>query len=423
MMPTAMPAMPLATGQTVKLPYGQALKDQVLKAYELVQHNPYHFFPQWFHATDLTALMAQPVLFLGQDNAYGQVVNNIATLPDLNVLGTVLFDPTTATHTPPNHPLITEAEFLTLAQMQQAKGQPLWVINFHMGSNAYQYWQRLCLQHNIRLLDWAEALRLPMFASVQSGQVTDLWTGLKDRIPECLSRAELFADPHSREVLYRLLLYRLTLDRRALWPIQSGWKSEYLFPGLYEVTPADHFADVGAFNGDTLGQFSLATQGQFDHYTGFEPDPGTYEVLTQYVANRPALANRVTLVPAGVSDTAGTLSFFQGWGGGSRLRNPQETITGNITEVPCIRLDDYFANKRPPTLIKLDVEGAELAGLRGAQQLIETHKPNLAVCAYHLPTDLLDITQWVAELSAGYTLRLRHHSDSHWDTVLYASVL
>jgi FkbM family methyltransferase len=408
--------MPPGTGTLTRL------YDAVMTAYETVQRNPYHFFPQWFQDVTLDTLMRQPVVFLGQENAYGQVMNNLHTIPDINPIGTVVFDKAGAWRPPHKaHPLIHHDALADMAQLYADKGTPIWAINFGMSGNTYQYWQRFCAQQHIRLLDWAEALRLPSFYAVQSGQVTDLWTGLKDRIPEALATADYYDDVQSVETLYRLLLYRLTLDRRVMWPCQTGWQSEYFYTGLYDITTKDRFADVGAFNGDTLGRFSLATQGQFAHYTGFEPDPGTFVQLSQYVAQRPEYQGRVTLERAGVSDTEDSLSFFQGWGGGSRLRHTDETIAGDVITVPCVTLDTYFSDKAPPTLIKYDVEGAELSGLKGAQQLIEAHAPHLAVCAYHLPTDVLTLPAWLRELPVNYTLQLRHHANSHWDTVLYAS--
>jgi hypothetical protein len=50
------------------------------------------------------------------------------------------------------------------------------------------------------------------------------------------------------------------------------------------------------------------------------------------------------------------------------------------TEVPALRLDDYYAQeKRLPDLIKMDVEGAEGSVLKGARQTIARGRPLLLV--------------------------------------------
>jgi hypothetical protein len=54
--------------------------------------------------------------------------------------------------------------------------------------------------------------------------------------------------------------------------------------------------------------------------------------------------------------------------------------TGHATVVPSIRLDDYFAGEnRLPTLIMVDVEGAEAGVLNGARETIARGQPVLLI--------------------------------------------
>jgi len=47
-----------------------------------------------------------------------------------------------------------------------------------------------------------------------------------------------------------------------------------------------------------------------------------------------------------------------------------------IIKVPTISLDDYlFCTRRPPRLVKMDIEGAEYDALLGAETLVEKHRP------------------------------------------------
>lgn len=53
-----------------------------------------------------------------------------------------------------------------------------------------------------------------------------------------------------------------------------------------------------------------------------------------------------------------------------------------------IRLDDFFENREKPSFIKMDVEGAEGAVLRGMPRLLESTDPlTLLICTYHRQED------------------------------------
>jgi hypothetical protein len=46
---------------------------------------------------------------------------------------------------------------------------------------------------------------------------------------------------------------------------------------------------------------------------------------------------------------------------------------------PSVTLDKFCLSHRPPTLIKIDVEGGELEVLRGAREALVHHKPVLVI--------------------------------------------
>lgn len=45
--------------------------------------------------------------------------------------------------------------------------------------------------------------------------------------------------------------------------------------------------------------------------------------------------------------------------------------------VECITLDDLLQRFRPPDLIKLDIEGAELSALKGGEKILNTIRPSI----------------------------------------------
>jgi hypothetical protein len=74
-----------------------------------------------------------------------------------------------------------------------------------------------------------------------------------------------------------------------------------------------------------------------------------------------------------------------------------------------ILLDDFFKNREKPTFIKMDIEGAEGAALRGMKGLIEDNYPLcLLICTYHRQEDW---DHFYAMLHDRFTIS---HSDSYY---------
>jgi len=68
----------------------------------------------------------------------------------------------------------------------------------------------------------------------------------------------------------------------------------------------------------------------------------------------------------------------------------------------------------------MDVEGAELESLKGAEKTIRRDRPKLAICIYHKPEDMTEIPLFIKELVPEYKLYVRMHANDGSETVLYA---
>ena len=87
-----------------------------------------------------------------------------------------------------------------------------------------------------------------------------------------------------------------------------------------------------------------------------------------------------------------------------------------------VTLDSVLENKKV-TILKLDIEGAEMQGLEGAVNIIKEQKPKLAICLYHRPEDLWEIPLYIKEIDAKYRMIIKHHGMINYtDTVLYGKV-
>jgi FkbM family methyltransferase len=134
--------------------------------------------------------------------------------------------------------------------------------------------------------------------------------------------------------------------------------------------------DIGA----NVGFFTLLTSrlvGPAGSVYAFEPLPANLELLRRHLAlNRSA---NVTVFAAAASDRDGH-ARFEGAGSTGRLSAEENGEAGD-REVPTVRLDGLVARGelKPPAVVKLDVEGAELAVLQGMETLLATVRPILLV--------------------------------------------
>lgn len=246
--------------------------------------------------------------------------------------------------------------------------------------------------------------------------------GLEDRF--WLSRAEegeaararaeearrLFADDASRSLFDSHLAFRRTGDYRFLpAPDAEGIYLPVDVPGWLRKRPV-RLLDGGAYDGDTLERFRRADV-PISAAACFEPDPETFARLSAGARFRDEI--ELYLWPCALAASSGRLRFAGGLGESSRV----DPAGGS--EVTCVAVDEALPSFAP-TLVKLDVEGAEEEALVGMTRTLVRHRPDLAVSVYHLPAHLTSLPMRIAGLGAGYRLYLRSHGYSGLETVLYA---
>lgn len=149
--------------------------------------------------------------------------------------------------------------------------------------------------------------------------------------------------------------------------------------------PSDIVLDVGAHSGAwTMALSKLLPEG---HVYSIEALPYYADVLRLTVS---ILRRRnVTVLNRAVNATGEHASLVcknadgQRLGGLTHIASLEERAKADVT-VPGLRLDSLLATIRPQRvrLIKMDIEGAELLALRGAQSILETHRPALYLEAF-----------------------------------------
>jgi FkbM family methyltransferase len=148
-------------------------------------------------------------------------------------------------------------------------------------------------------------------------------------------------------------------------------------------TALDIGANVGCYS-LLLGQW-VGPQGRV---FAFEPAADTFSNLSKHIRLN-SLSDRVTPVQAAVSDSTATASFLAlDHHGMNRLAVDQDRSDhARVVTVPTVTVDEFCARERiAPDLIKIDVEGFELAVLRGARETIKARGDELALFIEIHPT-------------------------------------
>jgi FkbM family methyltransferase len=221
---------------------------------------------------------------------------------------------------------------------------------------------------------------------------------------------DLFHDEASRREYVAQVLFRLHLDYDGLAP---PGPEEHYFPDLFRLLPDEVLVDCGAFDGDTIRGFVALQGDRFSRIMAFEPDPLNWPRLQETVAALPEEVRRkIACYPQAVSAVTGTIRFDST---GTDL-----SATGSgATSVECVELDEAL-RAFTPTMIKFDIEGAELDALSGGRRTIRKSLPLLAVSAYHQQGHLWEIPLAISGMASQYRFGLRPHSTEAWDLVCYA---
>jgi len=226
--------------------------------------------------------------------------------------------------------------------------------------------------------------------------------GNKNRYMEMYNSLE---DSLSKERFLDNMLFRLTGDITYTFE----WDEDYMqyFNSLVPKFDENSvIVDAGGFTGDSLSAFLKAGH-KFKSWYMFEPD----EELMKH-AMTVSNDKGVHYIKKGLSDREGIATFMSDGGMGGLISE-----NGNIT-ISLTTIDTEISEK--VTFIKMDIEGAELDALKGAEKIIRQHKPTLAICLYHKANDYTDIFEFIRKCNPEYKFYIRHHLDYYAETVLYA---
>lgn len=205
--------------------------------------------------------------------------------------------------------------------------------------------------------------------------------------------------------------------------------AEYRVPLIYEKEcPRDEIIiDCGAYNGDTLKKFAEAYGPKLKKIYAFEcmdESMADLALAMTHVRNKKYYPEMV-LMPYALSDHDCVMKFAKtNKPNGSFIVDNRSFAQNALYEsdyvdVNVTTLDKAIPSDEKITFIKMDIEGSEYFALHGAERIIKTWKPRLAISIYHCGEDYYRIPLLLKTFVPEYKFAVRHHKKNHVDTDLY----
>lgn len=208
-------------------------------------------------------------------------------------------------------------------------------------------------------------------------------------------------------------LLRKGIKADHIWLRFSLWGIQYLEPDIMRPHKHEVYIDGGSYDLKNTLEFIEWCGGDHDAAYAFEADADNYEKCLKKIQTHPILSDgRVHLFNAALWKKDEVLHFRDGHDESSSVM-----ADGNTT-VHARTIDSVLQGARV-TFIKLDIEGAEMEALIGAQESIRKWKPRLAICIYHKPEDIIELPLYIHGLVPEYKMFIRHYSTCDSETVLY----
>lgn len=221
-----------------------------------------------------------------------------------------------------------------------------------------------------------------------------------------LNAYNLLCDNKSKKIFCALLQYRLygtyCTDGTIYNDDMSYFNNDFVHLGTEEC-----FCDIGALEGDSIIGFIAKCNNQYQKIYAIEANQSACKKMEGRIINDQN-KDSIEILNFGVGEKRETISYdgFTSYQGDENLE--------------IFPLDEILKD-RHVTIIKMDIEGMEMDALRGGINIIQTQKPILAICIYHLVTDIWEIIEYLHSILPEYKFCIEQPFHTHLtETVLYA---
>ncbi|MGD9901622.1 MAG: FkbM family methyltransferase [Spirochaetales bacterium] len=238
----------------------------------------------------------------------------------------------------------------------------------------------------------------------------------KDKIYECYNSLN---DAHSKKLYLALLKYRYTRKISLIENLFEPRTKTYYDSVFLNNFKDGLYVDAGSYNADFIeGLSNLKDVSKCNFYI-FEPNKMFAENIN---ANLNKNINYKVFQTA-LCDKKAKLDFEQIASSTSHLIKKRynaykNTLQSKVETVEADTLDNIIG-QNIVSGIKIDIEGAEQAMLKGSINTIKRDRPTMLISIYHKWNDLWKIQSFIQEMDLNYSFYIRHYSLSVAKTILY----
>jgi len=233
------------------------------------------------------------------------------------------------------------------------------------------------------------------------------WNGVKKDIEKNFIKYKkiykLLKDKISKNQFFNIINFRYSYDIDYIRGFANIEDKQYFEKFLN--LESEIFVDIGGYTGDTVLRY-IEHDKNYKKIYFFEP------IKYNFIKAKKNLKNfeNIIFFNIGLSDKKSILKMTFNGSSSKICDNGDYTIKVDT-------LDNVIDKKI--TFIKMDVEGEELAILRGAKNLIKKHHPKMAICVYHKPEHFWQIPEFILSIREDYEVYFRHYTEGISESVMY----
>lgn len=303
---------------------------------------------------------------------------------------------------------------------KEVQGQSLFDIEVISPENLFEIAQREYLQNNnmIVIITAMGINMLEMISYLEKNgyrggvmsvlQINSLiyFEENRDKVEEILYS---YADDKSRNI-YKAMIDNMTAGRCVDFSLLD--ENQYFNNDVIKgFSNEEVLVDAGVCNGEEIDKMLNINSNIIIH--AFEPDKKSWKKLKVKYKN----TAQVSLYPFALWDKKTSIGF-QGNEAVPSASRLEEDGNACDNSIEAVRLDDVISGK--VSFIKMDIEGAELNALKGAEEIIKKYHPKLAICVYHNISDYIEIPLLIKQMNPDYKFYFRQHSVTSGESVFYA---
>lgn len=249
--------------------------------------------------------------------------------------------------------------------------------------------------------------KYPLWGKNEAEVTANLTAALAGHGGDFLWLFHRLGDEQSRRVLTAVVRNWRFYEKEQLEQVIDQKNDDYFDRALLHCDENEVVADLGAYVGDTfLAYVKNYGSMAYRRYYCYEITKESFDALSMVTAAYP----RVVLRRKGAGDAPGVMSLAAGADASANALTSAGCAEGETVDI--VPLDQDITE--PLTLIKMDIEGAEQAALRGCARHIRQDRPKLALSVYHNFEDLWKLPRMIDEMAPGYRFYLRYHGGALW---------